>query len=50
MVEGKSLDDVLKWSEAGVARFGVRHPAALLDAWKARIAQLVETQPVETLT
>jgi deoxyribose-phosphate aldolase len=50
MVEGKSLDEVLKWSEAGVARFGVRHPAALLDAWKARIAQLVETQPVETVT
>ncbi|GAB4409277.1 MAG: hypothetical protein OHK0021_19340 [Bryobacter sp.] len=37
MVEGKSLDEVLRLSEAGVARFGVRHPAGLLDAWKARL-------------
>jgi deoxyribose-phosphate aldolase len=39
MVEGKALDEVLRLSEAGVARFGVRHPAALLDAWKAYLAQ-----------
>jgi deoxyribose-phosphate aldolase len=37
MVEGKSLDEVLRLSGLGVARFGVRHPAALLDAWKARL-------------
>lgn len=41
MVDGKTLEEVLRWSEAGVARFGVRHPAALLDAWKAYIAQPV---------
>jgi deoxyribose-phosphate aldolase len=39
MVEGKPLEEVLKWSAAGVARFGVRHPAALLDAWKAQLAR-----------
>jgi deoxyribose-phosphate aldolase len=37
-VEGKPLEEVLQWSEKGVGRFGVRHPAALLDAWKAHIA------------
>ncbi len=38
MVEGKTLADVLQWSERGVARFGVRHPGPLLDAWKAHLA------------
>ena len=39
MVDGKSLAEVLALKELRVARFGVRHPAALLDAWKLQLAE-----------
>ncbi len=40
MIDGKSLEEVLILKEMGIARFGVRHPAALLDAWKAHLETL----------
>ncbi len=40
MSDGKSLEEVLQLSERGVSRFGVRHPAPLLDAWKAHLERL----------
>ena len=40
MVDGKSLDEVMALKEKGVARFGVRHPGPLLDAWKRHLEAL----------
>lgn len=40
MVDGKSLEEVLALKELGVARFGVRHPGPLLDAWKLHLEAL----------
>ncbi len=44
MVDGKSLDEVLAFQQLGVARFGVRHPGPLLDAWKLRLEALKESE------
>ena len=44
MVDGRSLEDVLALKQQGVARFGVRHPAPLLDAWKAHLEKLAKEQ------
>ena len=40
MVDGKSLEEVQALKELGVVQFGVRHPAALLDAWKLKLEEL----------
>lgn len=45
MVDGKSLSDVLALKEQGVARFGVRHPGPLLDAWKAHLEKMAKEEP-----
>lgn len=52
MVDGKSLDEVLALQALGVVRFGVRHPAPLLDAWKAHLEALEPKQesPVAVLS
>jgi len=44
MVDGKTLDEVLALKEMGVARFGVRHPGPLLDAWKRHLEALKEAE------
>lgn len=44
MVDGKSLDEVIALKDMGVARFGVRHPGPLLDAWKLRLEELKEAE------
>jgi len=44
MVDGKSLEEVLALKDKGVARFGVRHPGPLLDAWKLHLEALKEEE------
>ncbi len=44
MVDGKSLDEVMALREMGVARFGVRHPGPLLDAWRLRLEELKKAE------
>jgi deoxyribose-phosphate aldolase len=44
MVDGRSLEDVLALKDLGIARFGVRHPGPLLDAWKAHLEKLAKEQ------
>ena len=41
-MDGKTLDEVLALKEMGVARFGVRHPGPLLDAWKLHLEAVKE--------
>jgi len=52
MVDGKSLDEVMALKEKGVARFGVRHPGPLLDAWKRHLEALkaAEQPPTPVLS
>jgi deoxyribose-phosphate aldolase len=35
--DGLSLEEVLKYQQAGVVRFGLRQPLALLTAWKQQL-------------
>lgn len=44
MVDGKTLSEVLALKQAGVARFGVRHPGPLLDSWKLHLEALRRQQ------
>ncbi len=48
MVDGKNLEETLALREAGVARFGVRHPGPLLDAWKLHLEELQKQQDPPT--
>jgi len=42
----ESLDDALRFSDAGCTRIASEHTAAILDAWKTRLAEESATTPV----